>query len=91
MFNFTNEAEKAHFFIQLKGENAGKPLREQIPNSVGLMVNERFVVPEFLYYLVLHLHNSGKFKQRQRGSVIPFLKHTDILKTIFSFLIERRL
>jgi hypothetical protein len=91
MFYFTSDAEKAHFFIQLKGENAGRPLRKQIPNSAGICVNERFVVPDFFYYLVLNLHNTGKFKQQQKGSVIPYLRHGDILETIFTFLIERRI
>lgn len=89
MFNFTNDADNAHFFIQLKGENAGKPLRKQIPNSTGICVNESILLPDYFYYMILNLYNHGKFKQLQRGSAIPFIRQSDITTAVFSFLNER--
>lgn len=89
MFSFTNNAEKAHFFIQLKGENAGRPMKNQIPNSAGICVNERIFVPEFFFYLILNLYNTGKFKQMIKGSVVPFIRQSDISVTVIIFLTER--
>jgi len=88
MFHFTNDLEKAHFFIQLKGSNAGKPLKSKIPNSVGILVDEQFFIPDYLYYLVLHLYNSGKFRQILKGSVIPYIRQKDIEKVIASFFFK---
>lgn len=90
MFNFVNDAEKAHFFIQLKGNNAGKPLRKQIPNSTGICVDERILVPDYFYYLVLNLFNTGKFKPMLKGSVVPFIRQGDITMAIINFMSERR-
>lgn len=90
MFHITNDADNAHFFIQLKGNNASRPLRKQIPNSAGVCVNENFLVPVYFYYMILNLHNIGKFKQRQRGSVIPYIRQSDITIAVVSFLLERR-
>jgi restriction endonuclease S subunit len=90
MFHFTNDAIKAHFFIQLKGRNAGKPLRKQIPNYTGICVDERILVPDYFYYLVLNLYNKGRFKQKLKGTAVPYLRQTDIFSTIIIFLVERR-
>ena len=88
MFSFTNDLEKAHFFIQLKGSNAGKPLKSRIPNSIGILVNEKILFPDYLYYLVMHLYDSGKFSQKIIGSVIPYIRQKDIEKVITSFFLK---
>lgn len=90
MFCFTNDAEKAHFFIQLKGNNAGRPLREKTANCTGICVDEKILVPDYFYYLIMNLHNTGKFKQMLKGSVIPFIRQKDISIAVFDFFIERR-
>ena len=89
MFNFVNDAEKAHFFIQLKGNNAGRPLREKIPNSIGISVDERIFIPDYFYYLVLNLFNTGKFKPLLKGSVVPFIRQRDIVQAVLLSLVER--
>ncbi|MCD6089982.1 MAG: hypothetical protein J7J72_00645 [Bacteroidales bacterium] len=78
---FTNDLQKAHFFIQLKGCNAGKPLKSRISNSIGILVNEKILFPDYLY-------DSGKFKQKIIGSVIPYIRQKDIEKVIKSFFIK---
>ena len=84
MYLFTN-LESSDFFIQLKGEHAGKPLKNKIPNSIGIRVDRRFLDAQYLFYLVTYLYMAGKFKQYIKGSVIPFITQKDIAKAIFNF------
>ena len=50
MIQFTNE--DPDFWIQLIGLNAGRPLREKIPNSIGVKTDPAYLVPDFLFYTV---------------------------------------
>lgn len=86
MFKYTSNPNKAHFFIQTKGLNAGQPLKKQIPNCIGIQVNEQLLVPDYFYYLVLNLFLSGKFKNKIKGSVIPYIRQSDITEAIFEFM-----
>lgn len=61
-----------HFFVQCKGENSGRPLRQPIANCWVVTVEQ----PEDLdryYYLSYALWLAGGFKIYLRGSVIPFM------------------
>lgn len=70
------------FFIQLKGNNAGKPLKEKIPNAIGVKTNPEILNAQFLYYVVEFLFTAGKFAPHITGSVIPFITQTSILTVI---------
>jgi len=76
MFKFTDQ--DPDFWIQLKGENAGKPLRTSIPNSVGVKTDPNLLVSDFLFYTVQYLFSSGKFRPYLKGSVVPYIRQRDI-------------
>ncbi len=80
MYRFTNTSPD--FWIQTKGENAGKPLRKQIPNSIGIKVNPELLVPDFLFYIVLLNYQTSAFKPYLKGSVVPFIRIGDIRRII---------
>lgn len=85
MFYFTEK--NPAFYIQLKGMNAGKPMKEKITNSIGISPDENIFIPEFFYYLILNLFNSGKFSSRLKGSAVPYIRKSDITAVIIEFLI----
>ena len=69
------------FYIQSHGLNAGKPLKEPIPNSwhVETKVSNAFEICFIVY-------NSKFLKNYLRGSVIPFLslrEYRKIIKPLF--------
>ena len=80
MFNFCNE--NADLWIQTKGKNAGQPLKEPIPNSIGTKVNPDVLLPGFMYYTVLYLYNASQFQPHIKGSVIPYITQKDIASVI---------
>ena len=82
MIHFTKE--DPDFWIQLKGQNAGKPLREKIPNSIGVKTDPAILVPDFLFYTLEYLFASGAFQLYISGSVIPFISQKDILTVLFN-------
>ena len=96
MFKLTNV--NPDFWIQLIGDNAGKPLKEELANSIGIKCDPAQLEPDFLFYVVLYLHRSGDFKPYVKGSVVPFIRHDDIhrvilnhfFKTSFIFSNKRR-
>jgi len=80
MIHFTNQ--DPDFWIQLKGQNAGKPLRGKIPNSIGVKTDPAVLVPDFLFYTLEYLHGSGAFRPYLTGSVIPFISQRNILTVL---------
>lgn len=65
------------FFILSKGCNAGKPGFQPWTNCfIAVCSNEKYY--NFYFWLVYGLHQSGKFKIRHRGSVIPFINLNDV-------------
>lgn len=86
MFYFSNE--NPAFYIQLKGENAGKPIKQKISNSIGINVDENLLVPDYFFYVVLHLFQSGKFTARLKGSVVPYILQSDISAVIIDFFLR---
>lgn len=83
MFIFTNE--NPDFWVQLKGQNAGKPIRESIPNSIGIKTDPEVLNSAYLYYTILYLFNSGHFGLMLKGSVIPYIRHRDITRVLIDF------
>lgn len=86
MFQLTNTSPD--FWIQLKGENAGQPLRQQIPNAIGIKVNRELMVPDFLFYTVLYLFQTKAFQPKLRGSVIPYIRTVDIRMVLTDHFIK---
>lgn len=76
MFKFTDQ--DPDFWIQLKGENAGRPLRTCIPNSIGVKTDPNYLVSDFLFYTVQYLFSSGHFRPFIKGSVVPYIRQQDI-------------
>jgi hypothetical protein len=70
------------FWIQLKGQNAGRPLRAKIPNSVGVKTDPDLLVPDFLFYTMDYLFQSGRFSPMLRGAVVPFITRGAILEVL---------
>ena len=82
MMQFTDAGPD--FWIQMKGLNAGRPLREKIPNSIGVKTDPELLVPDFLFYTLEYLFQSGAFLPLLRGSVVPFLTRRAILEVLSS-------
>ena len=80
MFQFTNKDPE--FWVQLKGEHSGKPLRNQIPKSVGIKTNPELLVSDFLFITLDYLFSVGAFKPSLKGSVIPYIRNEDIVKVL---------
>ena len=80
MIQFTNDYPD--FWIQLRGQNAGKPLRKKIPNSIGVKTDPAILVPDFLFYTLEYLYSSGAFQPYISGSVLPFISHRNILAVL---------
>lgn len=69
------------FFILCKGCNAGKPGFQPWTNSfIVVCPHEEYF--KFYFWLIYGLHQSGKFKVRHRGSVIPFINLVDVRDTL---------
>ena len=80
MFLFTSE--NPDFWIQLKGSNAGKPLHQPIPNSIGVLTNHKVLDPMFFFYTVEYLFSRNAFRPYLKGSVIPYITRADIQEVI---------
>ena len=87
MYKFTKT--NPDFWVQLKGDNAGKPLRVVMPNSIGILTDHEILDPQFFYYVVEYLFLSGRFRVHIMGSVIPYIRQQDIRQVINQFLIEK--
>lgn len=65
------------FYIQMKGEHSGRPLKQPIKNCVAVYSD----VP-FLFELVYLLFKGRKFEIHLKGSVIPFVRIEDLNEVI---------
>jgi len=75
----------ADFWIQRKGsENrVGKPSMEYNPDHFGIKVVSDNVLPRYLYYVLIHVHQKGFYSQRARGALgLKHLLKKDILQGI---------
>ena len=82
MMQFTDT--DPNFWIQMKGQNAGRPLRDKIPNSIGIKTDPDLLVPDFLFYTLEFLFQSGAFRPLLRGSVVPFLTRRLVPEVLFT-------
>lgn len=66
-----------HFFILSKGLNSGRPQDQPCPNCFVAYCNDKDE-REFFYWLSYALWQCGTFKIYLVGSVIPFLRISDL-------------
>ncbi len=86
MFHFCNK--DPDFWIQLKGNASGKPLRKPIPNSVGIKVDKKLLFPDFLFLTLEYLYQSEKFSPYIIGSVVPYIRQSSIKLVIMQHFIS---
>lgn len=75
---FTNQN---HFFILSKGYNAGKPLLNPCPNCF-VVITCNLEEREYFYWLCYGLWVGGFFREQLTGSVIPFLRISELHQVI---------
>lgn len=76
--NYSQAIQNPHvFFVLCKGANAGKPALTAWPNSFAVICSNKEYF-DFYFWLIYALFQSGKFKIRLRGSVIPFINIDDV-------------
>ena len=64
--------EDADFWLQRKGsiDTVGTPLKEFAPQHIGIKVVRTDVLnPKFLFYKMVHTHNTGYWKQHSHGTL----------------------
>ncbi len=69
------------FYLLSKGNNAGQPSFNPWQNSFQVVCNKSDWF-DFYFWLCYGLFKAGKFKQHQRGSVIPFINKGDVLEIL---------
>ncbi len=81
-----NRDSDADFFVQSKGDNAGKPLRVSSSNCFEVKVTDTdILLPEYLYFMVMNAYNHGAFKKYIKGSVIPYITIEDFYSGFLEF------
>lgn len=61
---------EADFWITRRGslDTVGKPTKEYNPESIGIKVESNMLLPEYMYYVFMHMHQSGVWKQHAHGA-----------------------
>lgn len=78
MINFkTYSGQKADFYIQNKGLHAGRPLTKPIRNCLAVDTD----VPN-AFKICYALYRSKAYRSSILGSVIPFIRKTDVVAII---------
>jgi hypothetical protein len=79
----TYKGIQADFYIQAKGNNAGKPLRKPIPNSFAVHESDSQAF-EAVYALWI----AKVFEPYITGSVVPFIRLSDVKRILNNHLDE---
>jgi len=78
----TNDPE-AHFWLVRRGsaERCGEPVRVFNPEHIGIRVTRTdILLPDYLYYVMMHIHQSGHWKRLARGTLnLVNIRVSDIL------------
>jgi len=63
------------FYIQVDGENAGKPLKVKPEKGkyYAVITNKNILLPGYFYYLVEHLYKSKAFERVLKGTTLVHL------------------
>ena len=75
----TYNGQEATFYIQSKGLHSGRPLKNPIPNCFAVITD----TPN-AYEIVYSLWKGKAFYNQIIGSVIPFIRISDIKKIVIS-------
>ncbi|WP_439651060.1 DUF6943 family protein [Pontibacter qinzhouensis] len=91
MVEIRTNFEGADFYIKRRGSigNLGKPTDEYSPEAFGVRVNQTVLVPRYLYYVILHLHQQKAFEPYAKGTLS--LKHItlkDLQEVIYNGLVR---
>jgi hypothetical protein len=72
----------ADFWLVRKGmeSKCGKPHKEYNPEDIGIKVTATdIILPSYLYYVMMHLHNSGYYRDKTIGSLnLKHIRSSDI-------------
>jgi hypothetical protein len=62
---------EADFWIVRKGsdDKVGSVTREFSPEHIGVLVRNHNILPDYLYYALMHAHQQGYFKERAHGTL----------------------
>jgi hypothetical protein len=80
-YNPEIEVTEFHFFILNKGLNSGKPLLEPCPNCFVCTFKTE-AEKEQLYWLVFGLWQGKAFYTSLLGSVIPYIRKSDVIDIV---------
>jgi hypothetical protein len=75
----TYNGQEATFYIQAKGLHSGRPLKNPIPNSFAVTTDIKNA-----YEIVYSLWKAKSFYYFIGGSVVPFIRITDVKKIVFA-------
>lgn len=76
--------DRSTFYIQCKGLHSGRPLKSPITNCFSVHTDVQNA-----YEIVYALYKSGTFKWYILGSVVPFIRITDLKKIVVPALRDR--
>ncbi len=76
-----NGQKSANFFIQCKGNYSGRPLRKPIPNCFAV-----FTKNPLAFEIVYCLFKAKIFEYYIIGSVIPFIRITEVKKILEKYI-----
>ena len=77
--------EDADFWLVRRGsiDAVGKPTKEYSPENIGIkIVRTDVVLPQYLYYMLLHLFRNGYWKTKAQGALRLVNIRTDDVKRI---------
>lgn len=78
----------ADFWIW-RTHNPGKTTKEYHPKAIGVSIRDEFrdqLDPKYLYYIFQYYEMMGFWKQFEAGTVIPFIRISEIKKLPIAFL-----
>lgn len=73
--------EDADFWIVRRGsiKEVGKPTKEYNPEHIGIKVTSNQLLPDYLFYAIMHLHSIGYFGRLANGTTnLVNIKTSDI-------------
>ena len=85
---------EADFWLVRRGDrkNVGKPTKEFSPYHIGIKVTDvEKLMPQYLYYMMMHLHNQGYWLSRSMGTTALLHIRTEDVKNIQLALTEHEL
>lgn len=91
LFEIKNKFEDADFWIRNKGNNKklGLPTKEYRDCLTGIKCNQELILPDYAYYLFLHLYQQGIWRKYGISSInFQHLRITDIQKVANSIFIQ---